>query len=1038
MSTDGMAVVHAAKNNNKTRESSESFEEDPFTGRYACKLLQKSIYNRRPQALLKRSRTCPRNNQEEGSHKFQLHTGSIKRQNSVTTLNKFCSFCHPEKQSRRGRGRMQGAAHLVSDVGQLVGNEYRQLRGIAGKVAELSDELATMNAILRMHSEAEEGAVDHFIREWVRQVSELYYDAEDCVHLYTFRIRCRPRDRFIVWSKQMVATLFPRRRLAREIRALYARAVVISERHARYSFSRPPPSSSRVLVVATPAHALRPADDPHQFVGIKEQAEILAKKLKVVSDKEFDTEQLQVFSIVGFGGLGKTTLAMEMCRQLEADFQRQAQVSVSQTFDGSKDLKGLLKRVLQQIIKPKIGSGTEQDTKAKVEDPLGDIEKMDLDGLAKKLKELLTNTRYLIVIDDVWTITAWESIQSQLPKNKCGIRIIVTTRIETVAKACSRASVYSDYIYHIKALESTDSKKLFLSRAFGSMNASCPTNLEKAMDKILKKCGGLPLAIVSIASLLANYNSSEGSVMWWKVCNSIGSMMDNNPTLEGMRQILTLSYNHLPHYLKDCMMYLCIFPEDYEFSKTRLLRRWIAEGLVIARRGQTMMEVAEDYFDELVSRNMIEQVAYVISFHDRLETCRVHDMMFEIAVSKSLEANFVSLVGGQYEGMLYDKIRRLSVHPGAGRTTKVDDSLSKEKTVRRNRRTDVDEMKVQHVRSLSMFELEPHKLLDRLGEFTLLRVLDMEDCKGVANKHMKDICKMYLLKFLSLKGTDISLMPPEVGDLEHLLTLDLEQTRLDDLPETMRNVEKLECLKFNKKDVQWWVMWKPPRGVSNMKALRDVDRLLVGDVEIAKELGELEQLQRIFVYVVDNPQQEDVRQQLALSLSKMCSLRWLNLGDMKNEGMTMDYLINLESPPMLLRHLRFAGGFTKLPEWVGSLTYLVEFTLSWAQLKDGQLLDVLCQLPDLKRIMFQHIFYVGTKLVVCNKHKFPALKDMIVDSSRQYPEVYKFEEGSMTELEKLTVSFDKWESKRIVGVEHLKKLKEVKLTGTLLESGVLD
>uniref|UniRef100_A0A8R7QYH4 Disease resistance protein RPM1 n=2 Tax=Triticum urartu TaxID=4572 RepID=A0A8R7QYH4_TRIUA len=481
-------------------------------------------------------------------------------------------------------------------------------------------------------------------------------------------------------------------------------------------------------------------------------------------------------------------------------------------------------------------------------------------------------------------------------------------------------------------------------------------------------------------------------------------MIDNNPTLEGMRQIITLSYNHLPHYLKDCMMYLGIFPEDYVFSKTRLLRRWIAEGLVIGRRGQTMMEVAEDYFDELVSRNMIDMVAYVISFYDRVETCRIHDMMLEVAVSKSLEANFVSLVGGQYQAMSYDKIRRLSVHAGEGGTTKVGDSLSKGKAVGRSRWNGVEEMNVQHVRSLSIFELEGHKLLDRLGEFTLLRVLDMEDCKGLANKHMKDICRMYLLKFLSLKGTDISFMPSEVGNLEHLLTLDLEQTRLDDLPGTVKNLEKLECLRFDKKGA-WGVMWRPPRGVSNMKALREVDRVLVEDVEIAKEFGELEQLQRIFVYVADNPQQEDVRQQLALSLSRMYSLRWLNLGDAKDDGMTMDYLIGLDSPPPLLRHLRFAGGFTKLPEWVGSLTYLVEFTLAWAQLKDGQLLDVLCKLPNLKSIMFQHFFYLGTALVVCTKHKFPALKDLEVGTPMQYPEVVQFEEGSMINLQKLTVNF---------------------------------
>jgi disease resistance protein RPM1 len=108
--------------------------------------------------------------------------------------------------------------------------------------AQLTDELDTMKAIPRMLSDADEGAVDHFIRVWMKQVRELAYDAEDCVHLYILRIRCRPRDRYLAWSwtKRMLATLFPRRRLAREIEALRARAVVNRHQRAPYALRRQP------------------------------------------------------------------------------------------------------------------------------------------------------------------------------------------------------------------------------------------------------------------------------------------------------------------------------------------------------------------------------------------------------------------------------------------------------------------------------------------------------------------------------------------------------------------------------------------------------------------------------------------------------------------------------------------------------------------------------------------------------------------------------------------------------------------------------
>ncbi|XP_037482565.1 disease resistance protein PIK6-NP-like [Triticum dicoccoides] len=287
---------------------------------------------------------------------------------------------------------MEGTtAQLVSIVGQLVGREYRQLRGVSAQVAELSDELETMKAILRMLSEAEEGAVDHFIRVWMKQVRELAYDAEDCVHLYIFRIRCRSRDRFLVWSKHMLGTLSSRRQLALEIKALRARAVVISERQERYGLSREVLSRSTSPSASTPVlgHALRQVpNDPDHLVGITEKATRLAAKVKAVTDNDMT---LKVFSVVGFGGLGKTTLAMEVCRQLEADFQGQAQVSVSQAFRDTKDLEGLLKRILLQIVKPrKIGIDDDDDEQ---DPPDDDIDSMRVDKLTDKLKEVLEDMR---------------------------------------------------------------------------------------------------------------------------------------------------------------------------------------------------------------------------------------------------------------------------------------------------------------------------------------------------------------------------------------------------------------------------------------------------------------------------------------------------------------------------------------------------------------------------------------------------------------------------------------------------------------------
>nr|CAB3452116.1 unnamed protein product [Digitaria exilis] len=750
-------------------------------------------------------------------------------------------------------------------------------------------------------------------------------------------------------------------------------------------------------------------DHNNQFVDIGDQAGAFAKRLKE------DEHDFKVFAVVGFGGVGKTTLAMEVCQRLAADFPYQAMVSVSQTFQPDRDLETLLKGILQQVVTPKMDDG--KGVKEEKDVGISELGAYLSDKRSHHIysgcntAELTIKTfqlnRYLIVIDDVWTTQAWEAIEYKLvtarTNNNCGGRIIVTTRIEAVAEACSTFSTVSGrYIHHMEPLKLEDSKKLFLSKAFGKMDATYPEELKEEMDKILTKCSGIPLAIVSVANILAGYTSKD---KWERVCKSMGSEMVSHPTLEGMRHIVALSYNHLPHELKRCMVYLSIFPEDYEIRKDRLVSRWIAEGLVPEKRGCTLTEVAETYLDELVSRNMV--VRRFDEYDMNVEWYRVHDVLLEVMVSKSLESNFVSLLGEQYAGVSYDdRIRRLSIQGSSS-------SLGIERG-----------MEVKHVRSLSMFQLqEGHKLLDNLDKFVLLRVLDLEGCKGVTDQHVLHACKLYLLRFLSFKGTEISKVPPQVKKLEHLQVLNLEGTSIGDggLSDNVTTLNKLERLLCPR-----WVL---PKGIGKMKALRELDAVKLEDgVEIAQELGELEQLEAITIEVGVSVSKE-VRQALAPSLSKMYSLRrcWIYSDDDN-----LEFLHDLRTPPRRLRDIWIAGTVGPcLPAWIGQLTHLVVFSMWYARLNGDQLLGVLFKLPCLKCIQVGYLCCVDRELVARTNYRFPSLVSLEVYAGRtEEPEEFRFEQGSMSQLERFQIDFAEREHKvSIVGMEHLTNLKEVRLRG---------
>lgn len=161
--------------------------------------------------------------------------------------------------------------------------------------------------------------------------------------------------------------------------------------------------------------------------------------------------QLKVVSIVGFGGLGKTTLAMEVYRSLGGQFHYKASASVSRNLD----LKKLTKDALSQL--------------------RGQFDRLEVEQLIRTLRDYLKDKRYLIVIDVVWSTSNWGLVKSVLPQNSHHSRVITTTRISRVAKSCSSDS--QERIYEIKPLNNVDSRRLFMRRIF-HLEDNCPSQLE--------------------------------------------------------------------------------------------------------------------------------------------------------------------------------------------------------------------------------------------------------------------------------------------------------------------------------------------------------------------------------------------------------------------------------------------------------------------------------------------------------------------------------------------------------------------------------
>ncbi|KAM3245151.1 hypothetical protein ACQJBY_056467 [Aegilops geniculata] len=599
---------------------------------------------------------------------------------------------------------------LLGKLTGLLAGECARLKGVRREIRSLKAELASMHAAVHKYTLLQDPDIQ--VKVWISLLRELTYDIEDVIDKFIHQLGTHGHQHqggfkeFFRKTARRLKTLGSRRGIASQIDDLKIRLKEVKELKSSYKLDDVPFEHSAV----DPRLSALFVDEAH-LVGIDGPRDDLANWM--LEDENSSTKRRKVLSIVGFGGLGKTTLAREVYRKIQGHFHCQAFVSVSQKPNVRKIMKDL---IFQMPCKKEFTEG---------------IDNWDEKKCIEKLNEFLQHKRYLIVIDDIWSISAWDAIKYAFPENDFSSRIIATTRVVDVASSCCLGG--NGRKYEMEALSNIHSERLFFKRIFGSEDG-CPDVLKEVSKKILKKCGGLPLAIISISSLLANRPMVKNE--WERVRRSIGSALDKNRSLEGMNNILSLSYNDLSPNLKTCLLYLSIYPEDYVIERDILVRRWIAEDFISEERGQSKQEVAENHFYELINKSMVQPVE--IGYDGKARACQVHDMMLELIISKSVEDNFISLVGhGQTDlGKRDGLIRRLSVQH-------IDQELA---SILANE-------DLSHVRSLTVIAATCIKHLPRLVVFEALRVLEFQDCESLHKYDMNGIDKLFQLKYLSFRGT---------------------------------------------------------------------------------------------------------------------------------------------------------------------------------------------------------------------------------------------------------------------------------------------
>ncbi|XP_028782626.1 putative disease resistance RPP13-like protein 1 [Neltuma alba] len=481
---------------------------------------------------------------------------------------------------------------------------------------------------------------------------------------------------------------------------------------------------------------------------------------------------MDVIAVTGMGGMGKTTLARLVYEdpRMKDHFQHKAWVCVSEEFD----VDCVTKAILQSLSCP-----TEQDFHSN----------------QSKLKETLKGKTLFLVLDDVWNENCqiWEVFTAPLRQVAPQSKILITTRNKIVAEVMCCA-----FTYPLKPLQDGDCCNLFVKHAFNNQPDAVGPDLVRIGKEIIKKCGGLPLAIKTLGSLLHIKLSFQH---WNKILKSeFWALSEDHSNIVPS---LRLSYHYLPSNLKRCFAYCSIFPKDYDIDKNVLIQLWMADGLIYpTQRSTSLEETGDEIFNDLESRSFFEPSKkggdYFI----------MHDLLNDLAKSVAGEF-FVSLDAAQVQDMS-TKTRYFSYI-----RCKSDNVDIFEKV-----------LKCHQLRSFIHF-----------GSYEF----------GVGNDIMSRLCCLKYIRQLSLKRSpNLRSLTAGISNLKHLHYLDLSYTSVEKLPNSMCLLINLQTLKLR----GCGDLTELPSNLYKLINLRHLDLKGCDIRKMPRGMGKLNQLQTMNKFVV--------------------------------------------------------------------------------------------------------------------------------------------------------------------------------------------